>query len=117
MIVSNMAAPQATSPRMGAAFLVVVLVGLLGFALEDSCAKFSYDKLHAFTGIQRNATADSPVVIVYLDLQAYLSQHRDPTQLWPRELHAQLVRPQLRGITMLAQVSLQVEIDDDHRRI
>ncbi len=92
MITWNMAAPQATGPRMGPALLVAAVVGLLGFVLEESCAKFSYDQLHAFSGIQRNATADSPVVIVYLDLPTYLNQHRDPTQLWPRELHAQLVR-------------------------
>lgn len=87
-----MAFPPATVPRFGAAFLVAMAVGLLGFFLEGRFSDYSYDTLHSLSGINQAATANSRVVIIYLDLESYLRQHRDPGQPWPREFHAQLLR-------------------------
>ena len=86
-----MAYPQATRPRVFAALLLAAGVALLGFALKGSFASASYDSLHSLAGVQAAATADSPVVIVYLDLASFLQDHRDPAQPWPREFHAQLL--------------------------
>jgi PAS domain S-box-containing protein len=88
----QMAFPQVTRPRLLAALLLAAGVALLGLALKNNFASTSYDLLHSLAGVQSAATADSPVVIVYLDLASFLHEHQDPAQPWPRELHAQLLR-------------------------
>lgn len=35
---------------------------------------------------------NSPVVLVFLDLDSYQHEKLDPAQPWPRELHAKLVQ-------------------------
>ncbi len=87
-----MAFPQATKLRVCAALLLATAVALLGLALKNSFANASYDSLHSRTGIQPSATADSPVVIVYLDLASFSHEHQNPAQPWPRDLHAKLLK-------------------------
>jgi two-component system, cell cycle sensor histidine kinase and response regulator CckA len=87
-----MAFPQATRPRLLAAFSLAAGVALLGLVLKNNFASASYDSLHSLAGVQSAATADSPVVIVYLDLTSFLHEHQDPAQPWPRDLHAQLLQ-------------------------
>jgi len=52
----------------------------------------SYDSYFAWFSLADGPPADSPVVIVYLDLESHLNLRKDPTQPWPRELYAQLLR-------------------------
>ena len=88
----QMAFSQATRPRLLAAVLLAAGVALLGVAGKSYSSRASYDSLHALSGIQSAATADSPVVIVYLDLASFQRENKSPVQPWPRELHAQLLR-------------------------
>lgn len=53
-------------------------------------AQSSYDSLHRLSG--ETWLADSPVVIVYLDLPSCEKLSLDPLRPWPRALHAQLLR-------------------------
>ena len=87
----HMAFPQATRPRLLAALLLAAGMALLGLALKNNFASASYDALHSLAGVQPAATADSPVVIVYLDLASFLHEQQDPAQPWSRDLHAQLL--------------------------
>lgn len=50
----------------------------------------SYDFTHRLAGPRD--MADTPVLLVYLDLESHLRERQDPAQLWDRRLHAQLVR-------------------------
>ena len=86
-----MAFPQATRPRVFAALWLATSVALLGLALKNSFDGASYDSLHSLAGVQAEATADSPVVIVYLDLGSFTHAQLDPAQPWPRERHAELL--------------------------
>jgi len=88
----HMAYTRATRPRLLAALLLAAGVALLGIGLRERFASASYDTLHSLAGVQSAATADSPVVIVYLDLASFLHEHRDPALPWPRELHAKLIQ-------------------------
>jgi len=80
--------------RLRAAAAVAGITALLGAVLRmadgpfgDYLVRSSYDLLH----IEESLT-NAPVVIVYLDLHSYVEAHQDPSHLWPRELHARLVR-------------------------
>ena len=88
----NMAYPLATKSRVFAALLLAAGVALLGLALKNNFANASYDSLHSLAGVQSAATADSPVVIVYLDLTSFSHAHQNPAQPWPRDLHTKLLK-------------------------
>ena len=75
-----------------AALLLAAFVAVLGIALKETFSAASYDALHSLAGTQSSATADSPVVIVYLDLASFLQTHNDPALPWPRDSHAELLR-------------------------
>jgi PAS domain S-box-containing protein len=94
-----MALSNTTRQRFLAAFVVILVVAALGFVLlapdwrlGEVFLNNSYDSLHLLSGIHSSATADSPVVIVYLDVPSFQQEKQDPTRPWPRELHAQLVQ-------------------------
>ena len=74
----------------------VVMLGIALLHLEwrpgEQFLHASYDSLHSLSGVRSEATADSPVVIVYLDLNSFLEKKQDPALPWPRELHAQLLQ-------------------------
>jgi PAS domain S-box-containing protein len=83
--------------RLIAALVLVVLTAILGLELlgpdgilSDGLVRTSYDTLHRLS--PEKPLDNSPVAIVYLDLAAYFHEHQDPTQPWPRALHAQLIR-------------------------
>ena len=82
--------------RAAAGIIAATLAALLGMFLllsptGQGLVQASYDLLHRQCVVASDLT-NSPVVVVYLDLDTYLSEHRDPSEPWPRELHAQLVR-------------------------
>ncbi len=94
-----MGASQKSRSRLLASFALAVLVALLGLALRasdgplgDGLVRASYDSLHVLNGSRLAVLADSPIVIVYLDLNSFKSMKLDPAQAWPRDLHAQLLR-------------------------
>lgn len=89
---SQMALFRTLGSRWLAALLLAGVVACLGIALKNRLAGPSYDALHVLAGRQTMAIADSPVVIVYLDLPAYAAAHQDPNQPWPRELYAHLLQ-------------------------
>ncbi len=85
--------------RLLAALALAVLGALLGLALRapdgplgDGLVRTSYDALHVLNGTHTAALAESPVVIVYLDLHSFAAKELDPAHPWPRDLHAQLLR-------------------------
>ncbi len=89
---------QANRTRLLASLALTILVALLGLALlilewrpGEQFLHGSYDSLHSLSGVRSEATADSPVVIVYLDLHSFLEKKQDPALPWPRELHAQML--------------------------
>lgn len=86
-----MAFRHANRFRMLAALLLAGAVTLLGLVFKNDLADASYDLLHSFAGIQSTAIKDSPVVIVYLDLNSFQRENKNPIQPWPREFHAQLL--------------------------
>lgn len=75
---------------------LVALVALIGLLLRSplgqGLANASYDSLHSLSILGRPPFDDSRVVIVYLDLASFLSEHRDPAERWPRDLHARLLK-------------------------
>ena len=90
---------KANRSRAVAALILFILVAVLGIGLRnasnplsDELAQNSYDCLHIFNSWQQDPPTNSPVVIIYLDLPSYLHERKDPTQPWPRQLHAQLLR-------------------------
>src|SRR5689334_20809524 len=94
-----MALSNTSRPRLFVAAILALAVAWLGLALRvpgwrpgDLFLHGSYDSLHWLSGIQDQATVDSPVVIVYLDLPSFQQEKQDPARPWPRELHAQLLR-------------------------
>ncbi len=85
--------------RLLAALALALLVALLGLALRapdgplgDGLLRASYDSLHVLNGTRMTALAESPVVIVYLDLNSFKAKELDPAHAWPRNMHAQLLR-------------------------
>jgi PAS domain S-box-containing protein len=68
-----------------AALGLLLLRGLGGSGL----IRDSYDTLHWLS--PGTVLKDSPVVIVYLDRACYETEHVDPKQTWPRELHGKLL--------------------------
>lgn len=87
-------------PRSLAVLISITLASLVGLALRrpdwrlgDTIQAISYDSLHSFAPpLPDGAAAGSNVIIVYLDLHSYLLEKQDPSQPWPRDLHAQLIR-------------------------
>jgi len=78
--------------RFVAAMVTAAAVALLGLTLRSSgLAPASYDWLHRLC-VSSSPLTNSPVVVVYLDLDSYLRQGQNPDQPWPRELHAALLR-------------------------
>jgi two-component system cell cycle sensor histidine kinase/response regulator CckA len=93
--------PDRTSRR--SKFIASAALGLfcalLGAALLDSTrprssalTRASYDSYFAWLGLNLPPPTNSPVVVVYLDIESHLSQHQDPNHPWPRELYAQMIR-------------------------
>ncbi len=85
--------------RLFAALALAVLVAMLGLTLRapdgplgDGLVRASYDSLHVLNGTRLAALAESPVVIVYLDLNSFKAKELDPAHPWPRSMHAQLLR-------------------------
>ena len=94
-----MAITIANRVRLLAALALVILVALLGLALRNPAwrpgslvQRQSYDSLHSLAGVRTEATMESPVTIVYLDVQSFLDQKQNLGQAWPRDLHAQLLQ-------------------------
>jgi len=84
--------------RLASTLALIGLTGLLGLMLRmpegplgSGMVRASYDTLHQLRGTQQAALDDCPVVIVYLDLNSYKVRELDPSQPWPRALHAQLL--------------------------
>ncbi len=78
---------------------VGLLCALVGSMLLDSTrlrgsalTRASYDSYFAWLGLNLPPPTNSPVMVVYLDIESHLNQHQDPNQPWPRELYAQLIR-------------------------
>jgi len=89
----QMSTEKAHRQRIRAGLLLFLVVAALSVVLSalrgDVLRHASYDLLHRLAG--EAPLADSPVVIVYLDLASYKSRDLDPLKPWPRELHAQLL--------------------------
>lgn len=80
---------------MGLVFLLVLLGVLLRHPespLGDGLVRKSYDVLQQWRGAAGDGLRDSPVVIVYLDLNSFNLLNQDPTAPWSRQLHAELLR-------------------------
>ena len=60
-------------------------------ASDNWLERLSYDVLHSLAATNQEALADSPVVIVYLDMASFGHERLDPIQPWPRNLHAKLL--------------------------
>jgi adenylate cyclase len=75
--------------------LLLALLGITGRSPEnpagDGLVRASYDSLHQLRGAAAG-WSNSPVVIIYLDLNSFSLLNQDPTQPWSRALHAQLLR-------------------------
>ena len=81
-----------------AAGLLALFCALLGVMLLDpdfvpgsALARASYDSYFSLLNLNDLPPTNSPVMLVYLDLESHRNQHQDPTQPWPRELYAQLI--------------------------
>src|ERR1051326_1829481 len=92
-----MALLSASRPRLLTMLALVLFAAVLSLLLQnpngpfgDGLLRASYDTLHQFSPMPD--LGNSPVVIIYLDLQAHLIEHQNPNQVWPRELHAQLLQ-------------------------
>ena len=96
MLLASMTQKVSSRSRAVAGTSTAAIVALLGVfvvlsPLGNGLVQTSYDSLHRLCVSPADLT-NSSVVIVYLDLDSYLSEHRDPSEPWPRELHAALVR-------------------------
>src|SRR6476646_10030205 len=85
--------------RIAMAILVAIVVSLLGLLLlsagdsrGNALTRASYDSLHACAPSPELTPQNSPVVIIYLDLESYFAKGQDPAKPWSRALHAGLVR-------------------------
>jgi PAS domain S-box-containing protein len=89
-----MTAGRSNRTRLFAALALTAVVALVGLWLRgtDTLVPASYDSLHKISGEQTAALADSPVVIVYLDLNSFQLLGQNPARPLPRALHAQLLR-------------------------
>ena len=58
--------------------------------IGTSLVRASYD--HSQTLLAETVFSNAPVVIVYLDLDAYLREQQNPSEPWSRGLHAKLLR-------------------------
>ncbi len=87
---------QVRSPRLAlagfAGVLVLLSLWLLfpGSRTGVSLVRASYDVSQ--TWLSQSVPGDSPVAIVYLDLDSYLRERQNPAEPWSRELHARLLR-------------------------
>lgn len=75
------------------------LCALIGSMLLDPSSvsgsalrRASYDGCFGLLGLNRPPPTNSPVMVVYLDIESHQNQHQDPNQPWPRELYAQLIQ-------------------------
>src|SRR5690349_13883555 len=83
---------ERTVAGLATAFCAAAIACLLHSIPEGSWfTKSSYDMLHRLC-VRAAALTNSPVMVVYLDLESYLHERQDPADRWPRDLHAQLVR-------------------------
>ncbi len=94
-----MAFPSDMLPRWLVALVLAGFLALLGLGLRapegplgGGWVRASYDSLHILGGTQTESLRDSPVVIVYLDLNSFRAEQQNPALPWPRALHARLVR-------------------------
>ena len=75
--------------------VVLIFVGLFlalpNAPLGDGLVDGSYDSLHQIRGERTDSLSNTPVVIVYLDLNSFGLLQQDPTQPWSRDLHATLL--------------------------
>ena len=81
-----------------AAGLLALFCALLGVMLLDpasvpgsALSRASYDSYFSLLNLNDPPPTNSPVAVVYLDIESHRNQHQDPTQPWPRELYAQLI--------------------------
>jgi len=81
------------------AALLALFCAQLGVALLDPASvpgsaltRASYDSYFRWLRLAEGAPTNSPVVIVYLDLESHQREGQDPTRPWPRALHAQLLQ-------------------------
>ena len=95
---SSMQSTPSNRARLASALALIACTGLLGLTLRlpegplgSGLVRASYDTLHQLRGTHQAALDDCPVVIVYLDLNSYKLRGLDPSQPWPRALHAQLL--------------------------
>jgi PAS domain S-box-containing protein len=80
-------------PRLLPAMLVGGLLTLLSawlLATDSALVRKSYDWSQLY--FSTASLSNSPVAIVYLDLDSYLREKQNPSQAWDRALHAQLLR-------------------------
>ncbi len=94
-----MTAVRSNRNRLLMAMVLALATAILGLSsrspeapLGDGLVRASYDLLQQWRGTPADGLRDSPVVIVYLDLNSYNLLNQDPTAPWSRELHAQLLR-------------------------
>ena len=81
-------------PKAAAAVVLALACGLFGDFLRShsTLTRASYDSYFAWFGLGGQVSSNSPVVIVYLDLESHLQEHQDPARPWPRILYARLLR-------------------------
>src|SRR5689334_3024837 len=90
----NMGSLPSRRPRFVAMVILSIIVAALGLLLlrglgGSGLIRDSYDTLHWLS--PGTVLKDSPVVIIYLDQASYETEHVDPKQTWPRELHGKLL--------------------------
>ncbi len=91
--------PKARRPRVITALIVSAMAALLAVLMLGSqrsvsslSVRASYDSLHFLSGPDRARVIESPVAIVYLDLNSYVDRGLNPAQPFPRDIHAQLLK-------------------------
>lgn len=76
--------------------LAILVLATLSLWLQQSndvpITRASYDYLHALAQPWTPSLSNSPVVIVYLDVESYRAEKQHLDEPWSRTLHAQLVR-------------------------
>ena len=73
--------------------IILALLSLYWLTSGGGLVRSSYDHSHQlFVPFHDAALSNSPVVLIYLDLESYRQEKQNPTQPWNRALHAQLVR-------------------------
>ncbi len=86
--------PRALATAGIVAVLALTTLRLLSpeSALGRALVRTSYNTSFSLTAPWRPTLRDSPVVIVYLDLESYLREKQNPAEPWSRALHARLLR-------------------------